>query len=71
VKIGDLVSHYPFWEGPEEPYFKKGVIIKMYSKAIHGMMGFGVVVLESNGLIRTYPSDELRIISTQGTDDKQ
>lgn len=68
MKVGDIVSHYPFWEGPEEPYFKKGVIIKMYSKALHGMMGFGVVVLESNGLIRTYPSDELRIISTQGTD---
>jgi hypothetical protein len=70
VKVGDIVSHYPFWEGPEEPYFKKGVIIKMYSKALHGMMGFGVVVLESNGLIRTYPSDELRIISTQGTADR-
>ena len=63
MKIGDIVTHYPFWCGPELPSFEKGIIIKLYSKALHGMMGFGVVVLENSGTIRTYPSDEIRVIS--------
>ena len=70
MKIGDLVNHYPFWEGPEDPCFDKGIVIKLYSKQIHGMKGFAVVVLESNGITRTYPSDELRVISSPDKDIK-
>lgn len=71
MRVGDLVSHHPFWEGPKDPYFNSGVIVKLYSKSIHGMIGFGVAVLESGGIIRTYLSDELRVIYDKDKDDKQ